>query len=179
MTSLMDDLGAAQKEAEALRTSSPRPSPWRSRRTIVASNRSRVLVARLDGVDPAALKSAAESLIAKLAGEAGEAGAAVVLGSGSAGGGKVGLVAIFDDEVQSARGLKAGAVLGAAAKACGGGGGGKPGFAQAGGRDATQLDAALDGARDTIVAALSKWGESDGGEINRSEVAITPEAAAA
>jgi alanyl-tRNA synthetase len=28
-------------------------------------------------------------------------------------------------------------VLGAAAKLCGGGGGGKPGFAQAGGRDAT------------------------------------------
>ena len=68
---------------------------------IVASNGSRVLVARLDGVDPAALKSAAESLIAKLAGEAGEAGAAVVLGSGSADG-KVGLVAIFDDEVQMA-----------------------------------------------------------------------------
>ena len=122
---------------------------------IVASNGSRVLVARLDGVDPAALKSAAESLLAKLAGEAGGAGAAVVLGSGSTDG-KVGLVAIFDEEVQSAGGLKAGAVLGAAAKACGGGGGGKPGFAQAGGRDATQLDAALDGARDTIVAALSK-----------------------
>jgi alanyl-tRNA synthetase len=109
----------------------------------------------LDGVDPAALKSAAESLLEKLAGDAGEAGAAVVLGSGS-GDGKVGLVAIFDDGVQKAGGLKAGAVLGAAAKACGGGGGGKPGFAQAGGRDATALDGALDGARDTIVEALSK-----------------------
>ena len=156
VTSLMDDLRAAQKEAEALRGElAAAKSVALAADAIVASNGSRVLVARLDGVDPAALKSAAESLLAKLAGEAGGAGAAVVLGSGSADG-KVGLVAIFDEEVQSAGGLKAGAVLGAAAKACGGGGGGKPGFAQAGGRDATQLDAALDGARDTIVAALSK-----------------------
>jgi alanyl-tRNA synthetase len=52
--------------------------------------------------------------------------------------------------------LKAGVVLGAAAKACGGGGGGKPGFAQAGGRDASALDAALEDAKKTIVDALSK-----------------------
>ena len=48
------------------------------------------------------------------------------------------------------------AVLGAAAKACGGGGGGKPGFAQAGGRDATKLDEALEGARKTILDALDE-----------------------
>jgi len=49
--------------------------------------------------------------------------------------------------------------LGAAAKACGGGGGGKPGFAQAGGRDASQLDAALDAARVTIMEALASKSE--------------------
>ena len=156
VSSLMDDLRAAQKEAEALRGElAAAKSVALASDAVVTPNGSRVLVARLDGVDPAALKSAAESLLEKLAGDAGEAGAAVVLGSGSADG-KVGLVAIFDDGVQKAGGLKAGAVLGAAAKACGGGGGGKPGFAQAGGRDATALDGALDGARDTIVEALSK-----------------------
>ena len=66
------------------------------------------------------------------------------------------LVAVFDEEAQKAGGIKAGAVLGAAAKACGGGGGGKPGFAQAGGRDATKLDEALEGARTTILNALDE-----------------------
>ena len=46
-------------------------------------------------------------------------------------------------------------MLGAAAKACGGGGGGKPGFAQAGGRDASKLDEALEAARTTILEALA------------------------
>ena len=63
--------------------------------------------------------------------------------------------AVFDDAVQKAGGLKAGAVLGAAAKTCGGGGGGKPGFAQAGGRDVSKLDAALDDARRAIMTALA------------------------
>ena len=102
----------------------------------------------LDGVDPAALKVAAENLAAQLGD-----GAAIVLGS--ANGANVGLVALFDDKVQKDGGLKAGQVLGAAAKKCGGGGGGKPGFAQAGGRDATQLDTALDEALATVTAALS------------------------
>ena len=107
-----------------------------------------MLVARLDGVDPAALKVAAEDLAARLGD-----GAAVVLGS--ANGQNVGLVALFDDTVQKLGHLKAGQVLGAAAKKCGGGGGGKPGFAQAGGRDASQLDDALRDALDTVTDALS------------------------
>ena len=74
---------------------------------------------------------------------------------GSANGQNVGLVALFDDTVQKLGHLKAGQVLGAAAKKCGGGGGGKPGFAQAGGRDASQLDDALRDALDTVTDALS------------------------
>jgi alanyl-tRNA synthetase len=93
------------------------------------------------------LKVAAENLASRLGD-----GAAVVLGS--ANGPNVGLVALFDAQVQKAGNLKAGTILGAAAKKCGGGGGGKPGFAQAGGRDANQLDAALDEALTTIIAAL-------------------------
>ena len=85
VSSLMDDLRAAQKEAEALRGElAAAKSVALASDAVVTPNGSRVLVARLDGVDPAALKSAAESLLEKLAGDAGEAGAAVVLGSGSA-----------------------------------------------------------------------------------------------
>ena len=84
VSSLMDDLRAAQKEAEALRGElAAAKSVALASDAVVTPNGSRVLVARLDGVDPAALKSAAESLLEKLAGDAGDAGAAVVLGSGS------------------------------------------------------------------------------------------------
>jgi alanyl-tRNA synthetase len=153
VSSLMEDLRAAQKEAEALRGElAAAKSVALAADAATAPGGQKVLVARLDGVDPAALKAAAESLSLSLAADGGD-GVAVVLGSGSADG-KVGLVAVFDEAVQKAGGLKAGAVLGAAAKACGGGGGGKPGFAQAGGRDASKLDGALDDARDAIMKAL-------------------------
>ena len=152
VSSLMDDLKNAQKEAEALRGElAAAKSVTLAADAVTTNGGQKVLVARLDGVDPASLKQAAESLVAALGKE--RDGVAVVLGSGSPDG-KVGLVAVFDAAVQKAGGLKAGAVLGAAAKTCGGGGGGKPGFAQAGGRDATKLDGALDDARDVIMKAL-------------------------
>ena len=147
VSSLQEDLRATQKLAENLRgeLAVAKAGALVSQARDVGD--SKVLVARLDDVDPAALKVAAENLAARLGD-----GAAVVLGS--ANGPNVGLVALFDTQVQKAGNLKAGTILGAAAKKCGGGGGGKPGFAQAGGRDANQLDAALDEALTTIIAAL-------------------------
>jgi len=63
--------------------------------------------------------------------------------------GKVALVcAVTPDLVKE--GKNAGKIVGAIAKQCGGGGGGKPGRAQAGGRNPDALDAALNGADDLI-----------------------------
>jgi alanyl-tRNA synthetase len=95
----------------------------------------KVLVAELPGADADSLKSAAETLLQKL----GEG--AVVLG-GSPEAEKVGFVAAFSPAVVK-QGLQAGKVVGAVAKICGGGGGGRPNFAQAGGRDESQLAEAL------------------------------------
>ncbi|MFM9046244.1 MAG: DHHA1 domain-containing protein, partial [Cyanobium sp.] len=83
-------------------------------------------------------------------------GAAVVLGGlpDPAVMGKVILVAAFGKAVFAA-GPKAGAFIGAVAKACGGGGGGRPNLAQAGGRDGAALDGALEGARDQLRTALT------------------------
>jgi alanyl-tRNA synthetase len=53
-----------------------------------------------------------------------------------------------------AAGPKAGAFIGGIAKLCGGGGGGRPNLAQAGGRDGTALDGALEQARLQLQAAL-------------------------
>jgi alanyl-tRNA synthetase len=77
--------------------------------------------------------------------------AAVVLGS--AGEGKVALVAAVAPALV-ARGVKAGAVVRTAAQVAGGGGGGKDTMAQAGGKDPEKLGEALDAARTAITEAL-------------------------
>ena len=53
------------------------------------------------------------------------------------------------------RGLHAGNLIREVAKVAGGGGGGRPDMAQAGARDASRLDAALDEARRLAIAALA------------------------
>eukprot|EP00741_Cyanophora_paradoxa_P007097 tig00001086_g6868.t1 len=109
----------------------------------------RLLVARLEGaVEADALKVAAERLLQRLGDPA-----AVLLAAAPAAD-KVALVAAFSPEAVK-RGLNAGKLVGAAAKQCGGGGGGKPNFAQAGGRDASKLGAALEAARDELAKALA------------------------
>ena len=109
-----------------------------------------LLVARLDGVEGAGLQSAAQGLADQLGD-----GAAVVLGGlpDPADLAKVILVAAFGQAVIAA-GPKAGAFIGAVAKACGGGGGGRPNLAQAGGRDGAALDGALEQAQVQLRAAL-------------------------
>ncbi len=67
--------------------------------------------------------------------------------------GKVLLVAYVGKEL-IARGLNAGNIVKAAAAACGGGGGGRPDMAQAGGKDATKINEALDAALKVITQAL-------------------------
>ena len=109
-----------------------------------------LLVERLDGVDGAGLQGAAQSLADQLG-----AGAAVVIGGlpDPADLGKVILVAAFGNAV-IAKGQQAGKFIGGIAKLCGGGGGGRPNLAQAGGRDGTALDAALQQAREDLKNAL-------------------------
>ena len=107
----------------------------------------KILVAELPGVDPESLKTAAEQLQQKL-----QAGA-VFLGSAPEPG-KVSLVAAFSPEVVKT-GLQAGKFVGAIAKICGGGGGGRPNLAQAGGRDDSKLNEALEAARDQLKSSLS------------------------
>ncbi|WIA43658.1 hypothetical protein OEZ86_010096 [Tetradesmus obliquus] len=109
----------------------------------------RVLVEELPGLDGKALQEAAVSLLAQLGDPA-----AVLLASRGEGeaAGKVSFVAALSPQVVKG-GLQAGKLVGAVAKVCGGGGGGKPGLAQAGGKDASQLPQALQLAKDTIMGA--------------------------
>lgn len=109
----------------------------------------RVVVGRLDGVNPAALSEAAQS-IQKWMGE----NSAVVLGSAEAEG-KVSLVAAFGKDMVSS-GAHAGKLIGEVAKTCGGGGGGRPNLAQAGGKDPSKLPTALEEAKARIGSMVSK-----------------------
>jgi alanyl-tRNA synthetase len=105
-----------------------------------------VVVAELGNVDGTALQTAAERLLQKLG------AGAVVLASVPAPD-KVNLVAAFSKEVND-KGLQAGKFIGSIAKICGGGGGGRPNLAQAGGKDPSQVAAALKQAKADLVSSL-------------------------
>jgi alanyl-tRNA synthetase len=105
-----------------------------------------ILATTVQVADAKALLEVADRVKGKLP------GAAIVLGT--AVDGRVHLVASVAPELV-ARGVKAGAVVKAAAEVVGGGGGGRDTMAQAGGRDPDKLDAALATARSAIESALA------------------------
>ena len=108
----------------------------------------KVLVANMGGIDAKSLQSAAERLQQKL-------GESAVVVASIPSEDKVSLVAAFSQQIIQAKQLQAGKFIGGIAKICGGGGGGRPNLAQAGGRDASKIDEALDTARQQLIAELS------------------------
>jgi alanyl-tRNA synthetase len=107
----------------------------------------KIVCRRLDGVDRDSLREFADQLRT--------AGKSVALLLAAEIDGKVALLAaVSKDLVQ--KGVKAGDCVKAAAQAVGGGGGGRPDLAEAGGKDPTQIDAALAAGRDIFRAALNK-----------------------
>jgi alanyl-tRNA synthetase len=104
-----------------------------------------VLAQLVEVQDAKALLDLADRLRGRLA------GSAIVLGTAVDGRVHL-LVSVAPELVQ--RGVKAGAVVKAAAEVVGGGGGGRDTLAQAGGREPQKLPDALDAARAAIAAAL-------------------------
>jgi alanyl-tRNA synthetase len=105
-----------------------------------------VLVARAQVADAKALPELADRLRGRLGGDG-----VVVLGA-AVGERAALLVGVAPSVVE--RGVRAGAIVKAAAEVVGGGGGGRDTMAQAGGRDPSRLDQALAAAREAIAAAL-------------------------
>ena len=102
-------------------------------------------MARIDGLDAEGLREVWDLVRDRL----GESGACV-LGTVTESGSPLLMAAGTDEAV--ARGFNAGSVIKAIAKAVKGGGGGRPQMAQAGGKDASGLDGALDQARTMLTA---------------------------
>ncbi len=105
-----------------------------------------VLTASVPATDPKALLELADRLRGQLD------GGAIVLGT--AVDGRVHLLVAVAPELVP-RGLHAGKLVKTAAAIVGGGGGGRDTLAQAGGRDPSKLEQALDAARSSIEAALA------------------------
>ena len=146
ITALQTNLKAAQKEVDALKSELAVLKSDQLLGSAKPVGDVKVLVAEMAGVSADALKTAAERLLQKL----GEG--AVVLGSAPEEG-KVSLVAAFSPKVIEKK-LQAGKFIGSIAKLCGGGGGGRPNLAQAGGREAAKLPAALKAAQQQLAEAL-------------------------
>ncbi len=146
VTALQSELKTAQKDLTALKSELALVKSDQLLAQAETFGQIPVIVASLEAVEPDALKTAAERLLQKLG------DGAVVLGSAVADD-KVSLVAAFSPAA-IAQGLQAGKFIGAIAKLCGGGGGGRPNFAQAGGRDAAKLPAALAAAKSQLKDSL-------------------------
>ncbi len=107
----------------------------------------KILVANMGEMDAKSLQSAAERLQQKL-------GEAAVVVASIPSEGKVSLVAAFSPKIIKEKQLQAGKFIGGIAKICGGGGGGRPNLAQAGGRDASKLEEALNTAKQKLMEGL-------------------------
>ncbi len=108
-------------------------------------NGSRVLAARIDGMDRQQMRSLADSLRNKWK------SAVVVLASGVEG--NVSIVAAVTKDLTAK--VQAGKLVGAVAQAIGGKGGGRPDMAEGGGKDATAVDAALENVYRELESKLS------------------------
>lgn len=103
----------------------------------------KLLSERIDNLDGKSLKAAAEKLSDKIG------DSIIVLGSAETETGKVTIVVKVSDSLVK-QGYKAGDIAGKVAAICDGRGGGKPNFAQAGAKDASKLNEALNSVQNII-----------------------------
>lgn len=147
VSSLQEELRVKTKELEAAKAELAVVKAMGLETTAESAGSNSYIVSRLDGnVSSDSLKAATESLGERLGSDS-----VVLLASENDG--KVAFAATVGKGAQKL-GIQAGKLVGRVAKVCGGGGGGRPNFAQAGGRDASRLDEALDTARSAIRKGL-------------------------
>jgi alanyl-tRNA synthetase len=148
VNNLQEELKATQKELEAAKQELALAKSDSLLSQAQTVGEYQILVANMGEMDAKSLQSAAERLQQKL-------GESAVVVASIPSEGKVSLVAAFSQKVIKEKQLQAGKFIGSIAKICGGGGGGRPNLAQAGGRDASKLDEALDTAKQQLVAGLN------------------------
>lgn len=143
---LNDDIKSLQKENESLKNKLASGSMDEILESGKEINGINVVASRVPNLDMDSLRNLGDKLKDKLE------SCLIVLASDKDG--KVNLVAMASDDAIK-KGVHAGKIIKEVAKITGGGGGGRPNMAQAGGRDASQIDNAL-AKVDELVQQLTK-----------------------
>ena len=145
---LLDEVDSLRREREAME----RRMSLRSADALLAQAREingvTVLAARADASNADNLREMGDYLRDKLG--------SGVIALGAAVNDRPILAVMVTDDLVAERGLNAAEIARSAARLMGGGGGGRPNVAQAGGRDASKLDAALARARDLAGEAAAQ-----------------------
>ena len=143
----IERLRKAAKKARKAVSSANKGEMVERAREIAESSDGPVVIARMDGADKDSLLAAMDTI----RGNREEVGVLLLAVDEDAG--KVVIVSRVPDNL-IASGLKAGDWVKVAAQACGGGGGGRPDSAQAGGKDPSRADEALEAAREHASKVL-------------------------
>ena len=128
-------------EIESLKAKAAQASLGDAASEAVDVNGIKVVAKKLTNVDVNGLRDLGDSLRDKLS------DCVIILAADN--GGKVNLMVMASDTAVK-KGAHAGNIIREAAKIVGGGGGGRPNMAQAGGKDASRIDAALSRAMDIL-----------------------------
>jgi alanyl-tRNA synthetase len=142
---LLEERKAAQREIEKLRGAQrgDLAGEWVGSARDLSAGDGKALAVRVEDIDAKELRTLSDDLRDKL----GDGVVMIVSESG----GKV-LLAVGVTRALTAR-LKAGDLVRETARIVGGGGGGRPDFAQAGGKDASKIDEAIDTFYELVGAA--------------------------
>ena len=142
---LMDEIKALQSENQSLKDKMAKAAAADVMDNVVEANDVKILPIKLSGVDANAMRTLGDDMKQKL-------GKSVVI-IASDNDGKVNLLVMADDSAVSA-GIHAGNIIKAIAPIVGGGGGGRPNMAQAGGKDPSGIDKALEAGVETAKGQL-------------------------
>ena len=145
LSAMLKEIKALQSENESLKSKAAREALGDVMDNVIEVKGVKLLATRVDGVDMNGLRDLGDQLKTKL-----EEGV-VVLASSS--GDKVSLIVMATDEAQH-KGAHAGDLIKELAPIVGGGGGGRPGIAQAGGKNPAGVDECLKQAADKLSVML-------------------------
>ena len=134
ITSMMEEIKTLQAENNSLKDKMAKAAASSADDAVVEVGDIKVLPMAVQGVDPNALRTLGDDYKAKL-------GKSVIIMASDMGG-KVSLIVMASDDAVAA-GVHAGNIIKAIAPIVGGGGGGRPNMAQAGGKDASKIQDAL------------------------------------
>ena len=147
ITSMLEEIKALQSENNSLKDKMAKAAASNADDAVVEIGDVKVLPMAVQGIDPNALRTLGDDYKAKL-------GKAVIIMASDLSD-KVSLIVMASDDAVAA-GVHAGNIIKKIAPIVGGGGGGRPNMAQAGGKDASKINDALNAGVEEVKNQLNK-----------------------